>query len=821
MIIAVFFLFFCVSARAENPSAYEIYSKLLEESVDSNVRYSEGMAAWELTIESSSPNLLRLMSPSSDTLGELIQSLTKENRQLFLREFFSRKKGKGQEMPADLDGAWRELLEREKQWGDHPAFFFPFGETREQIFHGDFPGLGGLEGAGLSSTFDKQWNVVRSSDNELAEQFGPNLSSAGEKGNKKLWRLTFHAQESYADFEDLLRWIRKTLGRSYAEGLSDYAEFHEVIFPDDLPAKKKKIQPFLSKTVSHYQIRSDPGLMRLHDQAIVARVLSGDLSGIQKAFTWNLGASFSAPKARELARRFGVPVEIAEKALFNIAEVEKIYGQGVFLPLMYGQKVLGEPKKKAVELFTRIFIEESAKALTKPWIGNLVNYWIRSSSLLNDVEYALRPHPRGNLGRLLSFAPSSSGKDAVDVGKIALGIEYTGRFPIETSMPMKRGGHIRWDREREEIVQGVARELSLQLRGNGEIQKRAGGHGHNLGYSYAFADGKGRNWRVDWDGIQRKYDTAGNIVEGSRGGGHLEVVTAKFIPKDWEVEAVYRVFNKFDIIPQPEMAGGGHINVELAPFEGRPHAMARFLTLYHQFEEMILLMFSVGPFDFDVKYERLVEELVDFQGSERELKEWLYNQRYFYSLPDSKTRYNYVNIIPYFQEVIPSEFLSEDFDYQNPTISWKPRFRFVAPEEKRMELRFFDAPRNPFESALHIRFVRAMLHNAFNQDFPLQGRTERGPDSVAYSYLENPQRAFAELDSLCITLQLDCRLYRPLLAEGLNRLDIKAQVHGRPSSHYYASLKKANLSRYMEHDPIWGRAVSCREQAQQLLEGGP
>ena len=177
-----------------------------------------------------------------------------------------------------------------------------------------------------------------------------------------------------------------------------------------------------------------------------------------------------------------------------------------------------------------------------------------------------------------------------------MGIEYTGRFPISTHTVPTRSGEGRivfqWQkRERENLIQDVAQELSHRLGGTGEIQKIPGGHGHNLGYSYSFLDGKGRSWRVDWDGIQRRYDDEGKVIQETVGGGHLEVVTAKFVPRVWEIEAVYKVFKKFDIIQSHLRPGGGHINVDLAPFEGRPHAMARFLALFHEYEDIINLMF--------------------------------------------------------------------------------------------------------------------------------------------------------------------------------------------------------------------------------------
>ena len=48
MIAAAFLLLLPLSMMAQDPSAYDIYTQLLEESVDSSKRYSEGKVDWRL-----------------------------------------------------------------------------------------------------------------------------------------------------------------------------------------------------------------------------------------------------------------------------------------------------------------------------------------------------------------------------------------------------------------------------------------------------------------------------------------------------------------------------------------------------------------------------------------------------------------------------------------------------------------------------------------------------------------------------------------------------------------------------------------------------
>ncbi len=838
MIAAILFTLLVSAQAQENPSAYEIYSRLLEEGVDARVKYSKEMPInWILVRTGRSHVLLNLISPSGDTLDELIQSLTSENQQLFLEEFFAKKDGGG--TPGDFQEAWRKFLAEENKKGDVPLASLT-EEMAQNIFYGNFPGL---ERIGLSSTYGKQWRFAPGV-NFKAEQFGLGFSSTnfafnlGVHGDESEWTLIFPAQKSYGDFEEMLRWVRKVLG--LPNSLAAERELHMMEFNSDFSSKQEKIRLHLLKVINSYGRMpfDDIVAMRLNDQATAARILSQDLSGIGRLSSWDWSGLASVPTPRELADRFGVSLETAKKALHNIAQARKLFefwGANLLVPLNAWRQIpfLGESKARALESLGRTFIQESAKlegdeeSLASQML-RLQRIWAYASSSSEDIEFALTPRPRGPIGKALFYAPPSSGENAphaVDVNKIALGIEYTGRFPIETYVYTGKAPEnpdekhyflFPWDKEREEVIEGVARELSRQLRGTGEVHQKAGGHGHGLGYSYTFLDGQGRSWRVDWDGIRRTYDEAGNIVEGSVGGGHLEVSTAKFVPKVWEVEAVYSVFKKFNITPSQSEGGGGHINIDLAPFEGRPKAVARFLALFHQYQEIIHLMFG-SPNNFFYIGEHFLNKLKNFSGTEEELKEMLYNERYFYSSPNAKTRYVSINIIPYFQEVIPKEFFAEDVDQANPTVLWKPRFRFVSSEEKRIELRFFAAPRDAFESALHIRFVRAMLHAALNEDFSLEGLPWPEFNSAAPHLY--PQKAFRDFNSLCRTLQLECHLYRPLVAEGLSGVDLERQMSGQSLQELEktAAKKMATLGQILENDHVWGRAVPCQKLAREIL----
>ena len=162
----------------------------------------------------------------------------------------------------------------------------------------------------------------------------------------------------------------------------------------------------------------------------------------------------------------------------------------------------------------------------------------------------------------------------------------------------------------------------------------------------------------------------------------------------------------------------------------------------------------------------------------------------------------------YFQDVIPEEFLTDDFDINSPTDPWRRTFR-VDPNIRKAEFRLFNAPRDPMESALQIRLVRALLHKALNEDGPLEGTVQKVNHMA---YLENPEKAYNDLAKMCDDLGLDINDYRPALAEGLSDTDLVK----RSIFHETLEQKLANHPK----QPGWGEAVSPRSADNAINSAG-
>jgi len=372
----------------------------------------------------------------------------------------------------------------------------------------------------------------------------------------------------------------------------------------------------------------------------------------------------------------------------------------------------------------------------------------------------------------------------VNVNDIDLGIEFSGRMPLRLRAeftPDKLADNKKaWlqtysdftQEERENFIKKVAADLKDQLGGGtGPERIQTDGHGHGLDITYAIRDSQNRKWIVEWDGVGRSYTEGGEVVPNSMRGGSIELVTPKFTPKPDEMKAVYSAFEMNNVLPRLQ-SGGGHINIDLAAFEGKPKQLAKFLSVFHEHRGVISLMFqrinrlrNAEPAEVS---SQLAQKLKNFDGSETDLKKLLYNEGYFNPRFGRKSRYIQIDMSAYFQDIIPEEFISDDFDIANPTVDWRRQFR-VDPNIRKMEFRMFNAPRDPAEAALQVRLVRALLHKSLNDEEIPSGVVQKVDHE---DYLKNPAKAYEDLKKMCDDLNVNIDDFRPAIAEGLSETDI-------------------------------------------------
>lgn len=577
----------------------------------------------------------------------------------------------------------------------------------------------------------------------------------------------------------------------------------------------------------------DLRLARFLQTTLAARIAANDFEGIKEISKYKMlpeGMSYGSWEAKDLVKRFKVKKKVAEAAIYNLENAGIKAGYTVPLWNWADKKnpFVGDAKRVLVLDATKTFINQAAEATDKSELQDLMVDWVKHTNLQNDIRRYIKP--KRNISEttdILNFkAPDGRAYVAnpVDVNQIDLGIEYSGKMPLKLTADFTEDelvDHKRaWiqtgadlgEKERKVVLKKVATDLLKNLGGEGEAELvSSDGHGHGLDIAYEIRDPKNRKWVVEWDGIGRSYDGEGSIVEGSVRSGSVELVTPKFVPDADDMNAVYSAFDKNNIVPHI-LTGGGHINIDLAAFEGNPKALARFVSIFHEHRGIISLMFqhysrlrTSEPLDIS---NSLSQKLVNFDGTEDELKTLLYNEEFFNKRYGRKSRYVQLDLSAYFQDVIPEEFLTDDFDIQSPTTPWRRTFR-VDPKIRKAEFRMFNAPRDPVESALQIRLVRAMLHKALNEEGELSGKVQ-AVDHL--KYLSKPADALNDLRALCDDLGLEVDDYRPAMGEGLSDIDLAKR------SRFFETFDTKMVN--FPHQEGWGKAVPARSKSEAINSTG-
>ena len=793
-----------IQAQSQGPSAYRVRMRLLEEALIPFEKRGHGFPSmsrlygnsrtrisWGAIEVDSSSRLARLMSPSVQVLRELVNSLDRLDQRTFLYNFFYqylvtknysthfRSNNEKVNYALSIRGWYEDgfsanisldrLLKKWEKWltvtrGSPFSFLSP--TARDRFFEGKMPGLENLRREhGSIFTNYEGWRPIFGIPEKYVDRV------VGVEGG---WQLLFKPQTNYARFEKMLseiqnhsphfgmpRWqsLHFTADASLEANLADAVKWSWALLALDEIREGRRFNVDILEdyqALSDKVIKTDSGvkytvMLKFHRKnvrmrrflqtSLAARIISGDWSGMD-------GMNFA------LARHSSIPLWNWEKAPF-----------------------LSIQKKALLAERTQHYLAELEKLETTDRVRDLTRQWIYSTNLVDEIKISLRPWRREkNLDDVLNFRPLGFRSVPVDVNTIHLGMEYTGHFPLQGEIthvhhnyPVTRDtlGHT----NRHLVMQNVLEDIIAEFGGDkSNIFAMGEGHGHNFGYGYGGTDALGRQWQVDWDGVDRHY-TGAKVLEDSVGQGHLELITPKYYPSGRELEAIYQVFQRHNISTLG-IVGGGHLNVDLKAFEGRPRALARFLSLYHQYRGIISLLFGEKVFERMEALEvsdKLALSLRDFKGSEDELKRLLYNQRYFNTRIQEKTRHVDINLMDYFQDVIPAEFISEDFDFMNPEVPWRRQFK-VDPDVRRIEMRLFKAPKNAFEAALQIRLVRALLSKAFNEDSLLSGVVSK---LDSQNYLLHPAKAWADLKRLCADLKLGfCEDYYSAMIEGLNDTDM-------------------------------------------------
>lgn len=909
-------------------TAYEVWGEMMESSVSFNAKAQQVLGSGRRSIswggekEGSSSYVTRIFGPNAASLRIAVEELDEDEQKEFLREFFTgwlNPKGgssyrvwideegnrfdpaselldyKGNNKAMDisfLDGlnpdeaSLEELQDKWSKWisktNDSPfSYLTPL--TRRKLYKGEF--------STLTETLTDFYNMVPNIGDPQKYMEEIEDTSVG-------WEVKFAPQKSYGEFQEMIAWFKKTMGRGgelfqapghqrmvvpvggnfnrakaaeltkaaqaliVLEGIAgqsgietaDYKwvlEDHQIIEgiedgyeSDRGPLRIDDEGRFLNDSIS-IEFRSgtkNARVSRFVQASMASRFSRGDFSGLQKAQDWTLVDESAHEWIDEdsLVERFGVSRDTAKKAAKKLNQASLDEGYNIALWNWYDDNpMLGKTKKEILRNLTKNYLEDvaslrqrNAESVKRAVIA-LQRDWVKASNLAEDVRRYMLPERKfSNYETFHHFKPK--GNIGFDVNKIDLGVEYSAKFPLkfqgDYAMIEEADGSYNRERlvdgkmswlqsrvdmpveEKEQYIKKLAVDLRNSLGGEGEPERLfEDGHGHGLDIAYKIKDSKNRSWRVEWDGIGRNYTPSGEVIIESVRAGSIEVVTPKFEPNMSEMEAVFETFKKNNALPYIK-AGGGHLNIDLAAFNGKPKEFARFLAVFNEYRSVIAFMFqdlsrvkSAEPVDISDEF---AKKLANWTGSETDLKKALYNEGYFNKRVGRKARYTHLDVSAYFQDVIPPKFISGDFDISNPKVPWRPAFR-VDPKIRKGEVRLMNAPRDAFESAIQMKLFRAILHKALNTDDEISGSLQKMSHE---DYLKNPTALFDDLQKMTDDLGLEMREYRPMAGEAL------ANVQNFTEMKFFKPLSEQLIL-----NPIfdkWERAVRPRGQRSAISSEG-
>ncbi|MBL7716146.1 MAG: hypothetical protein JNL01_11840 [Bdellovibrionales bacterium] len=922
-------------AVAEDPkplkSAYQIFSEMLEMGITGReipilIVSKEGKelpVSWGGEKEGTSTMITRVLGPNKSEFKNLASALG-DSEKGFLAQFLSAAVSGSiiQKNVVDMNGNpvafdvselrgkdfssmnlkdLRASLDvyLEKLGDKHFSFIKP--AIRRKIAQGEFPGMDGIR-------WSRRHEVTRKAE-PTYEQWVPHYGDSeryitrahGTYGTKG-WELHLVPQKTYAEFEKLISWFRKTMGVggnlfeapghqwtvmpqfALEDGSLIFSNSDELKkFNDQMGEVYRHIQAYIVLkgiegnsrivTANHKTVHNDATLVsgsasrgvirmersekfnvedmstfatemragtksdpvrRFAQTMMVSRQVSRQFDDLALGSSWALVPSgYPDAKSLDLESRFSVTAEEAKVALerltspkFSVRNEERKIGMNYLVPFWRWENApyLSPEKKAHLKNLTRNLIRSlaDANAVHGEDALEILGTWVSTSNLIMDIENYLRPKaPRladdGSLFTVPGVTP------AVDVNKIDLGLEYTARFPLRAQSEFREAPAVsnrrlwvgtEYDltaKEREDTIRKVAQVLAKKLTGSDVAVHKvvAGDHGHSLVVQFEFRDSQGRKWGVEWDGVGRDYDANGKIIPGSERGGHIEVVTPKHVPTTAERNAVYDTFKELSLVPSVRM-GGGHVNFDLAAFDGKPKAFARFILRFLKIRRTMALTFqhpsrlaSAQPHDVSSKLEQALE---NFNGTEEDLKKILYNERFFNTRLGRKSRYTQMDISAYFQDVIPPQFVTQDFDIKNDI--FRQSFN-VEPHIRKGEFRLFNAPRSAREAEMQVKFVRAMLNDALNETGPVSGKIQ----NVDYeNSVKNPDSVLADFDKDLKTLKLDPSEYRGLFIEGL------AATRDWMESEFYVPYE----TKMLDFPKLggWGEAVPARSAEQAITSVG-
>lgn len=498
--------------------------------------------------------------------------------------------------------------------------------------------------------------------------------------------------------------------------------------------------------VPDWEIRSgNKGVMReFVEAALESRLVTGDYQGIKAfgSYQFDTNASLHSLTRSYLSRGEVSVLERFEESFPMLtwgkaANAKNNYRTKIIAPLLpwenrFDLSYKWEKYKEAQALYARSLVdigrdylrvvqnaestraqklEERKRALTR--IKRALRKFAGTVRLDLDGELYLKPRP-------VSFQIPSINVNLtgpIDANRVDLGIEYSVRLPDNMKFQSVEEAHTG--------ILGFAKAFASRTNFESPVLYGNDGHGHGISVKYTVKDPQQNEWRFEWDGIQRKYNEAGEIIQAY--DGHIEIVTPKFSPQSIQgpIATLYQEGRARGLLPRRN-AGGAHGNFDLSflkkyPVEVGTRAVLNLISYFESNQEVILFLWQhpkrIHAAHPVVRAPEMAEKIKNFNGDWNDLGRLLYEIRYFNTYVNRKPKYVPLNLTSLMTPILPEIYYERTLDIKNSLQAWFPNFNKVY---GRGEARFFDAPTDEVMAALHIKYLRALLNKSFNSSEPLE-----------------------------------------------------------------------------------------------------
>lgn len=438
----------------------------------------------------------------------------------------------------------------------------------------------------------------------------------------------------------------------------------------------------------------------------------------------------------------------------------------------------------------RQFMGRCAQVSGRRDVEILMSSWLKASRMPQKFWDYLSPAPPDLRSDHELRSQWASSETNFDPEQVDLGFAVRADFPVGplksagAEAPLAQGQTSDFEpgaSARLAQLKTIAASVQLALAGAGAEMK--GGmltqpewneQGEMVLARHSFLDQNRRNLSVEWVGMPpfapNGTEHVGLSPEWS--GGHISVTAQHHNMRAHELRSLFRALEDAGALPEPEV---GSVGFSILPgvFDAQPSALARLVQFFETHRGVFEILFQsqrTASSSRAVAKDGLLPALQTFlkrEGNRSGLEALLYKKRYYNRSEKRWAHESQIDLTRWFSAEVPADRKAA---LVNGMPVQKSSARFLPLQgNRRVRLRFFDAPRSAHEAALQIRFVRSLLALSLARDgqLPLKAGLDDA-DALA----REPATLLGEWRDIAAALRLDPKPYEWLLWRNLVRKEL-------------------------------------------------